>query len=614
MSKALKAAIEANDPEAVRKALKGVKDINRKLPSANKPLLYACEHGADKVLEVLFEAGAVGETNKSYEGESPFAVASQKGHVKAMEKLWVLKRASPMAIEHSLGMAAIQGQEESFRFIIERIKPPITGNLFRLASKQKKSFVELLVKNGGDINAREDIGGEKGITALHAAAYNGNPSNMRVLVQCGAAINARDPNGRTPLMMLAAQIEWHERSDSPTVAMQALETILELGADASAIDNFGNDAIDYCEFAYGNKIANPIFIERLRKAGASGSGPSGRLFAAIRNNDIPAMRQAIKEGADPNRVCPYGVTPLFWADKSEEMVELLLGSGADPNKTVKEGSTPLISAAGTGNLEVVKRLVVAGANIHACEISGEFMQNAYLAADMNYKHDVADYLKSLGATKPKPTIVKPLKPGVESWNDFSELLVKSTVQRAAEALAKIISGKAHLNVYGQSFKLGKQAYVVVRPKGMNWCNVFRLMPPVLRFEDSKKNEAFARELAKVSGAPVLSIEYSDTSDAATIFRAEPDGKSTRDAGWDRDTLEEIVGTLGDKAPAWAKKQLANSDEDDPTSTERLELLAAQEKFVVAAFGLDCEPGREVEIDFTGYASGVFDGVAFVSDR
>lgn len=53
MSKALKAAIEANDADVVRQALKSVKDRNRKLPGAKAPLPYACEVGADKVLEVL---------------------------------------------------------------------------------------------------------------------------------------------------------------------------------------------------------------------------------------------------------------------------------------------------------------------------------------------------------------------------------------------------------------------------------------------------------------------------------------------------------------------------------------------------------------------------------
>ena len=57
------------------------------------------------------------------------------------------------------------------------------------------------------------------------------------------------------------------------------------------------------------------------------------------------------------------------------------------------------------------------------------------------------------------------------------------------------------------------------------------------------------------------------------------------------TLEEFVGEMCDEAPAWAKKQLANSDEDDLTSSERLVALAEQENFVVAAFGFAHESGK-----------------------
>ena len=58
MAKTLKAAIEANDEPAVRAALKTVKDVSRKLPGADKPLLYASKIGADRVLRALLEAGA----------------------------------------------------------------------------------------------------------------------------------------------------------------------------------------------------------------------------------------------------------------------------------------------------------------------------------------------------------------------------------------------------------------------------------------------------------------------------------------------------------------------------------------------------------------------------
>ena len=70
---------------------------------------------------------------------------------------------------------------------------------------------------------------------------------------------------------------------------------------------------------------------------------------------------------------------------------------------------------------------------------------------------------------------------------------------------------------------------------------------------------------------------------------------------------------GDDASAWASKQLAKTGEDEPGSTERLEMLADLEKFVVAAFGLDCEPDRNVDVDFVGFEQAAFDGVAFVSN-
>ena len=121
----------------------------------------------------------------------------------------------------------------------------------------------------------------------------------------------------------------------------------------------------------------------------------------------------------------------------------------------------------------------------------------------------------------------------------------------------MIQGSVQLDVYGQALTPGKLAYVVVRPKGMDWCNVFQVMPPPDRFRDMKETEVFAAALAQAAGAPVLSIEYSDTSDAASILRVEPDGTKTHDQGWDHESLKEMVDALGGGAPAWARKALAN---------------------------------------------------------
>jgi hypothetical protein len=118
-------------------------------------------------------------------------------------------------------------------------------------------------------------------------------------------------------------------------------------------------------------------------------------------------------------------------------------------------------------------------------------------------------------------------------------------------------------------------------------------------------------LAKSCKAPALVIDYSDTSDAASIVRVEPSGKKTEDQGWDAESLQEMVDAMGNKAPDWAKKKLAEANEDEPTNTERLEALAKAEKFVVVAFGFYCESGKKLD-EVTGYDAEMFEGAALVS--
>ena len=64
------------------------------------------------------------------------------------------------------------------------------------ASETGPEIVRLLVRSGADVNA---CGGVMGATALHMAARRGHVEIARALVDCGAALNARDRNNVTPL-------------------------------------------------------------------------------------------------------------------------------------------------------------------------------------------------------------------------------------------------------------------------------------------------------------------------------------------------------------------------------------------------------------------------------
>src|SRR6478752_7508214 len=115
MSKQLKLAIEKDDANLVREALKKVKNLNRALPGADKPAFYACAKGAEKALEVLIDAGA--RTDGST-GFSAFDVATEHGQIGAMEVLRRKKMVTKDQFEWAMQRAIMDGKEKVVRYMV----------------------------------------------------------------------------------------------------------------------------------------------------------------------------------------------------------------------------------------------------------------------------------------------------------------------------------------------------------------------------------------------------------------------------------------------------------------------------------------------------------------
>ena len=113
--------------------------------------------------------------------------------------------------------------------------------------------------------------------------------------------------------------------------------------------------------------------------GQEASSPDAqiRLSAASRSGDTRALRRAIADGADVNKLdtrrSRSGRRPLNWAALSGhvEAIEILLDSGARINATNTTGFTPIHHAAESGSTDAAQALLRAGADASIANRRGQ---------------------------------------------------------------------------------------------------------------------------------------------------------------------------------------------------------------------------------------------------
>ncbi len=215
--------------------------------------------------------------------------------------------------------------------------------------------IRLLLDHGVDVNAKNRLEG----TPLHWAVRSDEKTGL--LLEHGAQINSKTQDGSTPLYLAS------RRRDSHSV----LRLLLVKGADPNLATLNGRTPL-MASAGAGDVVAMKLLLAQEAAATAlSGSG-AGTLMDAARSRNLEAIRLLIKHGADVNLETKRKQTVLALAAQqgAEDIVRVLLEKGAHADGQDYRGYSPLMWAAYSEAMPagIVKTLLDKGANT---ELSGE---------------------------------------------------------------------------------------------------------------------------------------------------------------------------------------------------------------------------------------------------
>ncbi len=252
--------------------------------------------------------------------------------------------------------------------------------------------VQSLIVRGVSVHATD----YDGHTPLHCAAEGGHVEVARLLIRCGARIDPSDKQGRTPAVLAMtknhrAVVEYLLREGAAANLHLAAylgdvtkaRSLIDGGADVNGKDPDGWTALHHAASQNQREVAKLLIVAGADLSTVTDSKGYRRsyivgtaLHHAVEGGYRGLVGLLIDSGADIDARAKQGETPLYLAVKVGRvgMVKLLLARRADANLSVDDdsfcGGIPLGVAVDEGRPDLVEALLAGGADVNIKDGSG----------------------------------------------------------------------------------------------------------------------------------------------------------------------------------------------------------------------------------------------------
>lgn len=373
------------EPAVIQKIIAAGADVKAGDTLGVPSLAYADRRGDKEIVSILLEAGA-DPTPLMAETKNPEILDLLIAHGGKISPDILMKK-------YRLGYDDVKmPTDPNEKALLERYIKAGADTSFLMNMIFQKSrygltvnsseFLQWLVKNGADINAKFNQGNLQGVNILMAAPPVDYNTALYFMLKNGLNINDTDAKGNNILHYLVKQdnpklIEFfvkkgvdinHKNIYGQTPLMVASfnrDLLLDLGADATAVDNDGKSVLLY----HINNFDDRLFDAADLKA----KDPDGHgvLYYILkqRPNNTEIVKKFVERGGDVNIDGPKLYNTL-----GDNVRLLLLKAGL---ASIDEGKSPIVEVLKSSNIpqadkkEIIAKMIKNGADVNARKVDWE---------------------------------------------------------------------------------------------------------------------------------------------------------------------------------------------------------------------------------------------------